>query len=198
MLEAVSFTLKVSRRSWHQWPIPRHLVERHAIKIGDEFRVHVIQGTQTYDMKKRVVGKRYVLNVTPRKELFVDSLLTDQPRFLLTRPVSDLNLNHQIASLRELPKSDLGLLLSLQPIKPNVSQRTIQVFERSQIVVAAVHLRAAGTCEDCKSLAPFKKRGTGEPYLEVHHVIPLSKGGDDTFDNTLALCPNCHRKRHHG
>jgi len=35
-----------------------------------------------------------------------------------------------------------------------------------------------------------------EPYLEVHHIIWLSKGGDDDIDNTVALCPNCHKKMH--
>jgi 5-methylcytosine-specific restriction protein A len=27
-------------------------------------------------------------------------------------------------------------------------------------------------------------------------VIWLSAGGDDTIDNTVALCSNCHRKMH--
>lgn len=34
------------------------------------------------------------------------------------------------------------------------------------------------------------------PYLESHHIIWLSKGGDDSIENTVALCPNCHRKMH--
>lgn len=36
----------------------------------------------------------------------------------------------------------------------------------------------------------------GNPYLESHHIIWLSKGGDDSIENTVALCPNCHRKMH--
>lgn len=35
------------------------------------------------------------------------------------------------------------------------------------------------------------------PYLEVHHVLPLSKGGPDTPQNCVALCPNCHRAMHY-
>jgi 5-methylcytosine-specific restriction enzyme A len=34
------------------------------------------------------------------------------------------------------------------------------------------------------------------PYLECHHVIGLAVGGDDTIDNTVALCPNCYRRMH--
>ena len=32
--------------------------------------------------------------------------------------------------------------------------------------------------------------------METHHIEWLSKGGSDTIDNTVALCPNCHRKMH--
>ncbi len=54
---------------------------------------------------------------------------------------------------------------------------------------------AAGKCELCRQPAPFKDK-KGKPYLETHHVIWLSKGGADAIDNTVALCPNCHRKMH--
>jgi 5-methylcytosine-specific restriction protein A len=32
----------------------------------------------------------------------------------------------------------------------------------------------------------------------VHHLIRLADGGDDTVDNAVAACPNCHRQRHFG
>lgn len=43
----------------------------------------------------------------------------------------------------------------------------------------------------------------GTPYLEVHHLIPLSQQADfkyklDTKANIIPLCPNCHRMLHHG
>lgn len=31
--------------------------------------------------------------------------------------------------------------------------------------------------------------------METHHVVWLSQGAD-SVDNTVALCPNCHRKMH--
>jgi 5-methylcytosine-specific restriction protein A len=36
----------------------------------------------------------------------------------------------------------------------------------------------------------------GEWFLEEHHVVPLPVGGPDIIENTVALCPNCHRKCH--
>lgn len=71
-------------------------------------------------------------------------------------------------------------------------------FRRNPDVVAEVLERASGTCEACKEPAPFKRKSDGTPYLEVHHRIQLAHGGDDTVENAIALCPNCHRKAHFG
>ena len=53
--------------------------------------------------------------------------------------------------------------------------------------------RASGLCQLCGNPAPFNSPG-GEPYLEIHHVIPSRDGGEDSPKNLVALCPNCHRK----
>ena len=75
---------------------------------------------------------------------------------------------------------------------------TTSVFARNPDVVAEVLLRASGRCEACKKPAPFVKRSDGTPYLEVHHKKRLAKGGEDSVDNAIALCPNCHRQEHYG
>lgn len=54
---------------------------------------------------------------------------------------------------------------------------------------------AKGICQLCGQKAPFNDN-YGNPYLESHHIIWLSKGGDDSIENMVALCPNCHRKMH--
>jgi predicted HNH restriction endonuclease len=75
---------------------------------------------------------------------------------------------------------------------------TLQVteYQRNPAVVKAARRRADGTCEKCHKLAPFMRKSDGVPYLEVHHVKPLSRGGLDTIDNAIAVCPNCHREIH--
>ena len=70
-----------------------------------------------------------------------------------------------------------------------------QQYQRNPWVAEYAKRRAAGHCELCKEPAPFPKK-SGEPYLEVHHIEWLAKGGSDTIENTVALCPNCHRKMH--
>lgn len=51
-------------------------------------------------------------------------------------------------------------------------------------------------CELCKRESFITLKG--EPYLEVHHVIPLSQNGPDEISNAVALCPACHRELHFG
>ena len=47
---------------------------------------------------------------------------------------------------------------------------------------------AKGKCVDCGS-----KNG-----VAAHHIIFKGEGGDDSPDNLIALCFNCHRKAHDG
>ncbi len=72
------------------------------------------------------------------------------------------------------------------------------IFKRNPDVIAEVLERADGFCESCRKAAPFFRRSDGTPFLEVHHSIPLAQGGEDTVENSVALCPNCHRERHYG
>lgn len=68
-------------------------------------------------------------------------------------------------------------------------------FDRDPHVAEHAKRAAKGVCDLCLSPAPFIN-GDGQPYLETHHIEWLAKGGSDTIDNTVALCPNCHRKMH--
>lgn len=36
----------------------------------------------------------------------------------------------------------------------------------------------------------------GNDFLEVHHLLPKSKGGTDDFDNLILLCACCHSAIH--
>lgn len=80
---------------------------------------------------------------------------------------------------------------------PEIIEVTTRAFKRNQYVVAETLSRANGQCQHCQQEAPFK-RLDGTPYLEVHHIEWLSRGGEDTVENSIALCPNCHRQAHFG
>jgi len=83
------------------------------------------------------------------------------------------------------------------PAKPSRRNVLGLVFDRNPHVVQEVLGRARGICELCKKPAPFMRKD-GTPYLEVHHIIQLAADGEDTAENAVAVCPNCHRKEHYG
>jgi hypothetical protein len=43
------------------------------------------------------------------------------------------------------------------------------------------------TCELC---------GWNKAPCDIHHKIHRAKGGPDTHDNLICICPNCHRMQH--
>jgi hypothetical protein len=68
-------------------------------------------------------------------------------------------------------------------------------YQRNPYVSGYAKRRSKGICELCNNPAPFFTMNN-IPFLETHHIIPLSEGGYDEISNTVALCPNCHRKMH--
>lgn len=79
---------------------------------------------------------------------------------------------------------------------PQSKVSALKIYARSPEVKAWILQESKGICSLCLKTAPFRMPN-GEPFLEVHHIIPLSEGGEDTPDNCAALCPNCHRAVHY-
>ena len=97
-----------------------------------------------------------------------------------------------------MPMDDLRTQALAAPLLSGApDQASRNVYRRSAAVRAYVLRRAAGMCEGCGVPAPFKT-AAGRPYLEPHHIRRLSDGGPDHPDYVIALCPNCHRRVHHG
>ena len=88
--------------------------------------------------------------------------------------------------------------LAKAPRLPSRVAVTTEIFVRNPDVVAEVLYQANGVCGRCEKPAPFAKKRGGSPYLEVHHKVQLAVDGEDTVENAIALCPNCHRELHHG
>jgi len=87
--------------------------------------------------------------------------------------------------------------LAKQNESEKVSRRIVSsnLYIRDPFVAEFAKRRANGKCQLCDEVAPFTKYD-GVPYLESHHIDWVSAGGSDTIENTVALCPNCHRKMH--
>lgn len=81
-----------------------------------------------------------------------------------------------VESAAKLPSSTRERILATESKTPVLTEVTTRVYKRSPYVVAEVLLRANGKCQSCRCDAPFLKED-GTPFLEVHHIEWLSKGG---------------------
>lgn len=68
-----------------------------------------------------------------------------------------------------------------------------------------IFLKTQGKCADCGMLcqAEWKTNWSGRVRTfvfngthEIHHIIPLYKGGSEHYNNLVLLCLSCHRARH--
>ena len=100
----------------------------------------------------------------------------------------------------EITATSYGVGVVDQFIHDSIQLDPVLVFryerERSAEVRQLVMARSEGRCEWCNE--PGFKKPDGQIYLESHHVVPLCEDGADSIANVIALCPNDHRRAHHG
>ncbi len=137
--------------------------------------------------------------VNKKNENMLDKLLDAIGNFLIPT-IDDVHneLSNGLIESNKLSSEQRLKRLQKANKKPDRIVAATTAFKRNPDVVAEALFQSKGKCGDCFEDAPFKKKSDGTPYLEVHHKILLSQGGDDTIENAIALCPNCHRKRHFG
>lgn len=130
-------------------------------------------GTEIFD--KKYFLKENILNLITIEKTLEDELKKSQ---------KDTHENRQ----KRLNNTDK---------KPPKIEIVSTQYKRNPDVIIEVLSRANGICEKCKRPAPFIRKKDKTPYLEVHHIIKLADNGDDTVDNAIAVCPNCHRELHY-
>lgn len=168
------------------WPLYEYLINKCHGQISK------IDLAKNEDLK--FLRKLVIANFTEfKKAIFID-LMQFKPLTALER---EQLFNNEIESFKRLAKAEQEEFQEKANSKPEKIIVQQIVFKRNPFVVIKVLERAKGICERCFNKAPFIK-DNGEPYLEVHHQIPLSEDGEDTIENCIALCPNCHRHAHYG
>ena len=70
---------------------------------------------------------------------------------------------------------------------PHTASKYGRAWHRIRARYAAEH----PLCEQCL------KEGRVTLVEEVHHIVPLSRGGTHADDNLMSLCQSCHTKIHH-
>ena len=102
---------------------------------------------------------------------------------------------HNEKKAKRLSDNEIQIRAKKACEKVGTRQSTVTHYQRNIYLSEFAKRRANGYCELCEKQAPFINND-GIPFLETHHIVWLSKGGQDSIQNTVALCPNCHRKMH--
>lgn len=149
-------------------------------------------------------NENIIIEANPNVKISCDllrHLLLTESEISFTPSIIKINKNKSLEKIDEIDVSNeekFNLLKNkIQNIDVKKETRNVLTtqFVRNEYIREYARVRANGICELCDNPAPFKDY-YGNPFLETHHVIFLSKGGDDSIDNVVAICPNCHRKIH--
>lgn len=115
-----------------------------------------------------------------------------------------LNNYFRFASGEEFSQICENVHIMDMPIpKPDKIEQIVQIPDRSSIIKNQVIMFSGYTCEINKSHKTFTSDSTKQPYMEGHHIIPISKQDKflnslDVYANIVSLCPVCHRLLHYG
>lgn len=118
-------------------------------------------------------------------KLNANSFIGVSPEIVLPKVIEELSDDKVMERANKAPK------------KAKKTRTTIEIFNRDPYVIEAAKRRAKGKCEmpGCEYKAFITENE--KPYLEGHHIEPLSDGGDDVLSNVAAICPTCHREQHY-
>lgn len=109
--------------------------------------------------------------------------------------LADFNREPSETLIQKFSDEELARRAAVKPVGKKTRSVNETVYYRDPYLKEMVKRIAAGKCQLCGKAAPFIDKNN-EPYLEEHHVIRLADGGQDTMENVVAICPNCHRKMH--
>jgi hypothetical protein len=103
-----------------------------------------------------------------------------------------------------LEEQELAVLLAKYASRSRSDQRPgarplqTRSYDRDPLVIAIGKKRADHRCEVPSCEHPIFVTPDGVRYVEIHHIVPLADGGEDTIENVACLCPAHHREIHLG
>jgi hypothetical protein len=96
----------------------------------------------------------------------------------------------QFISLSDLIELNSGSIELVENIK------IVERLRSRGIITAQLRQQAIQLAKNKCKLCGYDGSGAGRSILEIHHIKPLSKGGSNSLDNIVVLCPNCHKATH--
>jgi 5-methylcytosine-specific restriction enzyme A len=127
--------------------------------------------------------------------IFPIRLKRNQRKIAIPAKLVNLKNEQREKKAKKLSDNELEKRAKTSSGKSGRRTTTSTTYERDPYVTEFAKRWAKGICQLCEQPAPYANK-KGEPHLHTHHIEWLSRGGEDSIYNTIALCPNCHDKMH--
>lgn len=116
--------------------------------------------------------------------------------------IADNRLNDELKTFTTEESNNYNIIKEGQKRKKKVRNGNVFTYPRSKYESIEAKKRSHWECDLNNNHFTFINKSDDKPYMEAHHLIPMS--AQDYFENTLdfadnivCLCPNCHRKIHY-
>lgn len=142
----------------------------------------------------------FILKFGNKKSIYDDFVKTYS--YLLNKKSIDYDDEEGIISTDDVSAEETATPSYAPEEKPSLVAGNSKKYKRDNAKAKRALVISKYKCNLDENHISFESK-SGHPYMEAHHLIPL--GEQDSFENSLdvdanivSLCPNCHRKLHHG
>lgn len=144
------------------------------------------------------------------KQNFGLNLIDENTNIIISDSCEDLKADAEYTE--DVVTKDIDTSFSLPTDLPSKKPQLIisgekNVIKRDSSVGILAIIKSAYKCEFDEGHTTFISRRNKKPYMEAHHLIPISQAqyiwekkhvNVDCIENIVSLCPTCHRAIHHG
>lgn len=131
---------------------------------------------------------------------YINNIDSNRYHYVKTRPLIEKDDEVNVVSSIDID-NELSDEYTVAPVSKKKKSEHAS-FDRNPYLAKKVIIKSSYKCNIDSNHHTFTTKN-GKPYMEAHHLIPLSaqdsfNSGLDTEANIVCLCPNCHRLLHYG
>lgn len=135
------------------------------------------------------------------KKSFYDDFLNKYSSFLDKKSI-DYDDEDGVISSNDISNEESSEPSYVPEEKPGLVEGSSKKYKRDNAKAKRAIVNSKYKCDLENSHVSFINKN-GKPYMEAHHLIPIGEQSKFSFSldvdaNIVSLCPNCHRKLHHG
>jgi len=157
-------------------------------------------GSRTFSLKEFLSAKVKIFIDAKPENRHVEAKIRQQLQFLRDEGKITFLDNSGHYTLRDIYLLDKEIqetkTIDLTKENPEKREYLVETYVRN-VKWAAMAVEILGDFCLCKGCNNTFLRQDGTRYIEVHHIIPLFKGGEDGIWNMAVLCAHHHKIAHY-